>query len=91
MRSNWVNWQQEELAGFDGRRQPSMGGTSRISREVYVRICERLGVQVPGATRRFANAACALIVWDVCFESRIPHCRSFWSVARRGAGARIAY
>ena len=23
------------------------------------------------------------IVWDVCFESRIPHCRSFWSVARR--------
>jgi hypothetical protein len=28
-----------------------MGGTSRISREAYVRICERLGVQVPGPTR----------------------------------------
>src|SRR5882762_6034951 len=46
-----VNWQQEEPAGFDGRRQPSMGGTSRMSREAHVRICERLGVQLPGPTR----------------------------------------
>jgi len=29
-----------------------MGGTSRISREAYVRFCERLGVQSPGPTRR---------------------------------------
>ena len=29
-----------------------MGGTSRISREAYVRFCERLGVKFPGATRR---------------------------------------
>src|SRR5262252_4343021 len=29
-----------------------MGGTSRISRETYVRICERLGVRFPGSTRR---------------------------------------
>ena len=29
-----------------------MGGTSRISREAYVRFCERLGVQFPGPTRR---------------------------------------
>src|SRR5919108_1978595 len=28
------------------------GGTSRMSREAQVRICERLGVQLPGATRR---------------------------------------
>ena len=28
-----------------------MGGTSRISREAYVRFCERLGVQSPGPTR----------------------------------------
>ena len=32
-----------------GRRQPSRGGTSRMNREVHVRICERLGVQFPGA------------------------------------------
>jgi hypothetical protein len=25
-----------------------MGGTSRISREAYVRFCERLGVKFPG-------------------------------------------
>ena len=28
-----------------------MGGTSRISREAYVRICEGLGVKLPGRTR----------------------------------------
>jgi hypothetical protein len=36
---------------FNGRRQPSRGGTSRISREAYVRFCERLGVKFPGPTR----------------------------------------
>ena len=41
----------EELADLDGRRQPSMGGTSRMNREVQVRICERLGVKFPGPTR----------------------------------------
>ena len=35
-----------------GRRQSSLGGTSRISREAYVRSCERLGVKFPGPTRR---------------------------------------
>ena len=47
-----VNGQPEELAGFGGRRQLSLGGTSRMNREVQVRICERLGVKFPGATRR---------------------------------------
>ena len=47
-----VNGKPEELDGADGRRQPSLGGTSRISREAYVRFCERLGVQFPGPTRR---------------------------------------
>src|SRR5215472_13743733 len=42
-----VNGQPEELAGFGGRRQPSLGGTSRMNREVHVRICERLGVKFP--------------------------------------------
>ena len=47
-----VNGQPEELAGFGGRRQPSLGGTSRMNREIHVRICERLGVKFPGATRQ---------------------------------------
>src|SRR6516164_7100221 len=36
---------------FNGRRQPSSGGTSRMTRECQVRICERLGVKFPGPTR----------------------------------------
>src|SRR6516225_181873 len=36
---------------INGRRQPSRGGTSRMNREVQVRICERLGVKFPGPTR----------------------------------------
>src|SRR5262245_27009988 len=36
---------------FNGRRQPSRGGTSRISREAYVRIRERLGVKSPPGRR----------------------------------------
>jgi hypothetical protein len=51
IRISRVNGQPEELEGLDGRRQPSLGGTSRISREAYVRFCERLGVKFPGATR----------------------------------------
>jgi hypothetical protein len=46
-----ANWQQEELGGFGGRRQPSMGGTSRVTGDGHARICEGLGVKVPGATR----------------------------------------
>jgi hypothetical protein len=40
---------------FNGRRQPSRGGTSRMTRECQVRICERLGVKFPGPTRPNAN------------------------------------
>ena len=36
---------------FNGRRQPSIDGTSRMMREYQVRICERLGVKFPGPTR----------------------------------------
>ncbi len=34
-----------------------MGGTSRMNREIHVRICGRLGVQLPGPTRPFENVA----------------------------------
>jgi hypothetical protein len=44
---------------LDGRRQPFGGGTSRISRGAYVRFCESLGVQFPGATRRVGATAVA--------------------------------
>jgi hypothetical protein len=37
---------------FNGRRQPSRDGTSRMMREYQVRICEGLGVQFPGPTRQ---------------------------------------
>src|SRR5438309_2170357 len=34
---------------FNGRRQPSCGGTSRMTRECQVRFCEGLGVKFPEA------------------------------------------
>jgi hypothetical protein len=37
---------------FSGRRQPSCEGTSRMTRECHVRICERLGVKFPAPTRQ---------------------------------------
>src|SRR5260221_7350483 len=37
---------------FNGRRQPSCGGTSRMTRECPVRFCEGLGVKFPGPTRQ---------------------------------------
>jgi hypothetical protein len=46
-----VNWQQEEPTGRGGERQLSVDSTSRVSREAQARICERLGVRLPGATR----------------------------------------
>ena len=40
---------------LNGRRQPSRGGTSRMTRECHVRICERLGVKFPVAAGKAAN------------------------------------
>src|SRR5262249_18448998 len=50
------NWQQEEPTDCGGERQLSVDGTSRVSREAQARICERLGVRFPGATRRVPRA-----------------------------------
>jgi hypothetical protein len=38
----------QELIGYGGRRQPSLSGTSRISREAYVRFCERCALKAHG-------------------------------------------
>ena len=45
---------------FNGRRQPSRDGTSRMMREYQVRICERLRVKFPGPTRHRA----AIVQWE---------------------------
>src|SRR6202047_4399720 len=37
---------------FNGRRQPSRDGTSRMTRECQVRFCERLGGEFPGPPGR---------------------------------------
>jgi hypothetical protein len=41
--------------GFDEGRQLFTDGTSRMNREVQVRICEGLGVKFPGPTRHASN------------------------------------
>src|ERR1700730_9688973 len=51
---------------FNGRRQPSRGGTSRMTRECQVRICERLGVEFPGPTRPKRSQLAAI-------ERKRPH------------------
>jgi hypothetical protein len=48
-----VNGRPEEPVGVGGRRQSSLGGTSRMTRERQVRFCEGLGVKFPGPTRHF--------------------------------------
>src|ERR1700680_5007519 len=48
---------------FNGRRQPSCDGTSRMTRECQVRICERLGVKFPGPTRPSRQPADACVMF----------------------------
>ena len=55
---------------FNGRRQPSRGGTSRMMREYQVRICERLGVKLPGPTRQKRRT---LLNFDVRFTPESGH------------------
>jgi len=53
---------------LNGRRQPSLGRTSRVNREVYARFCERLAVRFRGPTRRIAKddiAGQAMFVEDI--------------------------
>ena len=50
---------------FNGRRQPSRGGTSRMTRECQVRFCEGLGVKFPGAY----SAKCEKLYMSKCFPN----------------------
>src|SRR5260370_41668009 len=45
---------------LNGRRQPSLGRTSRVNREVYARFCERLAVRFRGPTRHLDRVRAAL-------------------------------
>jgi hypothetical protein len=47
----------------NGRRQPSRGGTSRMTRECQVRICEGLGVKFPEPTRQKCPKRLRLLVY----------------------------
>ncbi len=58
---------------FNGRRQPSCDGTSRMTRECQVRICERLGVKFPGPTRQTRPLR------HVRVESVLPPTSDNWS------------
>jgi hypothetical protein len=52
---------------YNGRRQPSRDGTSRMTRECHVRFCEGLGVKFPGPTRHSLPMRSATIsqhVWN---------------------------
>jgi hypothetical protein len=60
----------------NGRRQPSCDGTSRMNREVHVRICERLGVKCPGPTRHWRRFWPVLVMSGPGATSELPHCRA---------------
>jgi hypothetical protein len=71
---------------FNGRRQPSCGGTSRISREAYVRFCEGLGVKFPGPTRQ-ARQFGALVARGMSAMPPIPTELMRQSKTSRGANS----
>src|SRR5437016_9905051 len=83
-------WSQRETGGtpcLDGRRQPSLGGTSRMNREVHVRIRGRLGAKFPGPTRQSPGPTLPY----VCARSRrgkfTVHVRTMKKRFRRGLKA----
>src|SRR6516165_6150474 len=63
---------------INGRRQPSIDGTSRMMREYQVRICEGLGVKFPGPTRHIGLTA------------RGGSARERMRLQEQGSGARIS-
>src|SRR5690348_14058872 len=77
--------------GFGGGRQLSTDGTSRMNREVQVRICEGLGVKFPGPTRQtrltytHANAARWSYVYETIFAYAGAAEKTSGAVAERSA------
>jgi hypothetical protein len=56
-RQDGVNGQPEELLVLAEAGRLPRGDTSRMNREIHVRICGGLGVQIPGSTRRAHSQA----------------------------------
>ena len=67
---------------INGRRQPSCGGTSRMTRECQVRFCERLGVKFPGPTRHFRQIGMLLTVTACPLRSRSGQTRACFANVR---------
>ena len=72
----------------NGRRRPSCDGTSRMTRECQVRICERLGVKYPGPTRHSLPMHSAPVSNNVRYASDSDHSRHE-SDLTRSAGCRL--
>src|SRR5260370_28911400 len=74
---------------FNGRRQPSCGGTSRMTRECQVRFCERLGVKFPGPTRQTETTRAPCLHSRSIFSSRHVCRRDVQYVGGSGLSRRI--
>ncbi len=59
-----ANWQQEELQFSTEGGGLRFGGTSRMTRECQVRICERLGVKFPGPTRLVSRRRASVMLCE---------------------------
>src|SRR5215831_17884931 len=80
--------------GCGGGRQPSLDGTSRVTGDCHARFCERLGVQLPGATRRQRvigvptattdNASHSGHSWSIDFKNVLCQEGSYTSAGRWG-------
>src|SRR5882762_6713380 len=73
---------------FNGRRQPSRGGTSRMTRECQVRFCEGLGVKFPGPTRQNQKNSDRAYVFRFSSESGLC---SMQSACLKGAIKRLMH
>src|SRR5271169_1977523 len=59
----WVNGRPEEPSSFAGRRQPSLSGTSRMRREVHVRLCVQRRLACSAGERPAGARVRSPVVW----------------------------